>query len=222
MSNGDRIYFLNNQPLFLKCSSRYPSTLISRKGKKIRFPLHMFQLKEYFYPPQRSKLAGAVWTRLLKRLLSMISPGQVILQAIQQVPFEAIVETRWGAWRLLKQCCRFSSHLETISSRQRKCKCKIHDCVKKPQEIESGKLFLVFIFLFSLPAYEDSAAWSLTSCTLMKCLGEMFLIIYTYDVSVQVQTNKLHAWSPQIEILMRSLNIHWGCTSYFVAGWTRA
>lgn len=92
---------LNSLPLFLCCSSCYTSTLISSK-RKIMLLLHIFKLKEYIYRQQFSKHTH----RLLRRLLSMIIPGQVILQAIQQVPFEAIVETRWGAWRLLKQCCR--------------------------------------------------------------------------------------------------------------------
>lgn len=120
----------------------------------------------------------------------MIIPGQVILQAIQQVPFLAIVETRWGMWRLLKQCCRFSSHLETISSRQRKCKCKI---IAKKRNASRNRIWIAWrIYLyysFPISPVLHMTTMLLEACTVMKCsvLVKCF-VWYTHMMSLYRST----------------------------------
>lgn len=148
--------------------------------------LRRFNLKSIFTP--RSGQNRAAWTGLLKRLLYMIIPGQVILQPIQQVPFVAIVETRWSMWRLLKQFCRFSSHLETIPSRQRKCKCKIHHCKKKKKAPrnriwKAGRIYFYYSFL--IPPVLHMTTVPLEACTVLKCsvLVKCF-VWYTYMMSL--------------------------------------
>lgn len=176
------------------------------------FPLHIVQLKEYSYLQPRRKHTNL----LLKRLLAMITSGQVILQAIQQVPLEAIVETWWGAWRLLKQCCHdFLLIWRQFSSANVNVNVK-HTITHKSSR---NRIWKAGIFHFY---YSFSICPSLYRIWWQHCFKLDMLYCYKTSRSIKCLIQYTHTCLTTALLnitewqFMRTLNNHWKCTSGFV------
>lgn len=138
----------------------------------------------------------------------MIIPVQVNLQAIQQVPFEAIVERRWGAWWLLKQCC----HDFLLIWRQFPPANVKHTMTHKSfrnRIWKAGILYFYDVFSICLSLYMTTTLLQAQQAVQLKnTMSDFFFKQHNVSQTVRLNTAE---WQ-----FMKTLNNCWGCTSYCV------